>query len=90
LCMSAFLRRERWRLLGVVKWRVRAFPVWCDSVARLAPGVQVREAAAARRRAAADAAATALLSDPRLMERLLSDEALLQCRSPPSERAPLL
>jgi len=74
----------------VLERRARAFSVWCDSVTCSAPAAQVREAAAARRRAAADAAATALLSDPGLMERLLSDEALLQCRSPPSERAPLL
>ena len=52
--------------------------------------VQLREAREARRRAAADAAAASLLSDPGIMERLLSDEALLHCRSPPPERAPLL
>ncbi len=47
---------------------------------------QVREAAEARRRTAADAAAAAFLSDPGLMERLLSDEALLHRRSPPPGR----
>lgn len=52
--------------------------------------MQLREAREARKRAAANAAAASFLSDPGIMERLLSDEALLHCRSPPPEHAPLL